>query len=328
VDDLTRWRSQFPILEETIYMISNSLGAMPKGAARGLAEYAATWATRGVRAWEERWWNMPREVGDSIGAIIGAPSGSVSMHENVTTAHMVVLSCFRPTASRRKVVCLGADFPSLIYLFREQTAFGYELEIVPMEPDLTVNVDRLLASIDSSTLLVAMSHVFFRTSLVMDPVPVVARAREVGAHVVLDVYQSAGIYPLDVGALEVDFAIGGCLKWLCGGPGNAFLYARPELFGTLRPAFTGWLAHREPFRFSTEGLERRSDAMGMMNGTPSIPAYHAALAGLEVIREVGVREDQGEVAVTDPTDAGAGGPARFSFCDAARCGSPGRDRCC
>src|SRR5438045_482268 len=128
MDDLQRWRDEFPILARTVYMISNSLGAMPRTTARHLAEYAETWATRGVRGWEDRWWEMPLEVGDKIGRIIGAPAGSVSMHENVTTAHLVALSCMRrglsSSTGRRRLVCCEMDFPSMIYLYRAQQAAG------------------------------------------------------------------------------------------------------------------------------------------------------------------------------------------------------------
>ena len=287
-DDLDRWRAEFPILERAVYMISNSLGAMPRAAADSLAEYARTWATRGVRAWEERWWEMGREVGDKVGRVIGAPAGSVSMHENVTTAVMIALSCISPKPSRNRIVCLAADFPSTIYLYREQQPLGFELTIVPAEADLTVRDERILEAIDERTAVVALSHVLFKTSTIIDPAPIVARAHEVGALVILDGYQSAGIIPVDVAALGVDFMVGGCLKWLCGGPGNAFLYTRPDVRRTLRPRFTGWFAHRAPFAFDIALLEPRDDAMAMMNGTPSIPAYYAALPGLEIIAAVGV----------------------------------------
>ena len=288
MDELERWRPEFPILERAVYMISNSLGAMPRGAADSLAEYARTWATRGVRAWEERWWEMAREVGDRVGGLIGAPAGSVSMHENVTTAVAIALSCLTPRPPRTRIVCLAADFPSTIYLYRAQEALGFELTIVPAEADLTVRVERLLDAIDERTAVVALSHVLFKTSTIVDPVPVIARAREAGALVVLDGYQSAGIIPVDVTALGVDFFVGGCLKWLCGGPGNAFLYTRPGLRRTLRPRLTGWFAHRAPFSFDTGALEPRDDAMAMMNGTPAIPAYYAALPGLEIVAAAGV----------------------------------------
>ena len=287
-DDLARWRAEFPIVERSVYMISNSLGAMPRAAAESLAEYARTWATRGVRAWEERWWEMGREVGDRVARVIGAPAGSISMHENVTTAIAIALSTIAPTASRNRIVCLAADFPSTIYLYRAHEPLGFELSIVPGEGDLTVRPERILEAIDERTAVVALSHVLFKTSTIVDPAPIVARAHEVGAPVILDGYQSAGIIPVDVGALGVDYMVGGCLKWLCGGPGNAFMYTRPDVRRARRPRFTGWFAHRAPFAFDITALETRDDAMAMMNGTPSIPAYYAAIPGLEIVAAVGV----------------------------------------
>jgi kynureninase len=176
----------------------------------------------------------------------------------------------------------------MIYLYRAQAALGIELEVVPAEADLSIDPGRFIDAIDDRTLIVCMSHVLFRSAYILDPAPIVARAHAVGAPVMLDTYQSAGIVPVDVTQLEVDFAVGGCLKWLCGGPGNAFLYTRPDLLATLKPRFTGWLSHQNPFAFDTGPVEFRTDAMRMMNGTPSIPAYHAALAGLDIISEVGV----------------------------------------
>ena len=286
--DLERWRDEFPILSRSVYMISNSLGAMPQQARANLADYAETWATRGVRGWEERWWEMPAEVGNKIARVIGAPSGTVSMHENVTTAHMVALSCLRPCGARTRIVCSAMDFPSMVYLYRAQQAAGFELVVVPAEDDLTVSTDRMLEAIDETTAVVAFSHVLFRTSYIMDADAIVRRARHAGASSILDTYQSAGIVPVDVEALGVDFAVGGCLKWLCGGPGNAFLYTRPDLLARARPSFTGWLSHEHPFDFDTGEAPLRGDAMHMMNGTPSIPAYYAALAGLDIVNEVGV----------------------------------------
>jgi kynureninase len=288
MENLERYRDEFPILSRTVYMISNSLGPMPRRTARDLAEYAETWATRGVRAWEERWWEMPAEVGNKIAWTIGAPHGTVSMHENVTTAQMVALSTIRPTASRRRLVCSAMDFPSMIHLYRAQQASGFDLHIVAAEPDLSIDTQKMIDAIDETTSVVAFSHVLFRTSYIVDAAAIVARAHRVGATVILDAYQSAGIVPLDVSALQVEFAVGGCLKWLCGGPGNAFMYTRPDVLKDARPAFTGWLSHRSPFAFETSTLQPRDDAMRMMNGTPSIPAYYAALAGLDIIQEVGV----------------------------------------
>src|SRR5438105_171186 len=204
MDDLEKWREEFPILARTVYMISNSLGAMPRRTATNLAEYAQTWAARGVRAWEERWWEMPLEIGNKIARIIGGVEGTVSMHENVTTAHLVALSCERPSGKRRGIVCSAMDFPSMIYLFRAQEANGFELRVVPGSDHFTVDTARLLDAIDETTAVVAVSHVLFRTSFIMDAAAIARRARDVGATIILDAYQAAGIIPLDVAALGVD----------------------------------------------------------------------------------------------------------------------------
>jgi kynureninase len=288
MDDLARWRSEFPILDRTVYLISNSLGAMPRAAGRALAEYADAWATRGVRAWEERWWMLAREVGDRIAGIIGAPPDTVSMHPNVTSAEMTVLSCLMPEGRRRRIVCPEMDFPSMIYLYRAHEAAGFELVVVPAEPDLTVREDRMVEAIDDRTALVALSHVFFRSSYIFDPRPIVEKAHAVGALVVADIFQAAGIIPVDVTALGVDFATGGCLKWLCGGPGNGYLYTRPGLLTTLKPRFTGWVAHAAPFDFDIHSFDRTTGAYAMMNGTPAVPALYSAIPGLDIVGEIGV----------------------------------------
>jgi kynureninase len=287
MSDLGRWRDEFPILSRSVYMISNSLGAMPRKTADYLAEYASTWATRGVRGWEDRWWEMPLEIGNRIARIIGAPPGTVSMHENVTSAHMTALSCIRPAGERTRIICSAMDFPSMIYLYRAQQRYGFDVHVVPASADLSVSTERMLDAIDRRTAVVAVSHVLFRTSYIMDAAAIAARVRDVGATMILDTYQSAGIIPLDVAALGVDIVVGGCLKWLCGGPGNAFMYTRPDRLAELKPSFTGWLSRRRPFAFDADDDAQRDDAMRMMNGTPSIPAYYAALAGLEIIEEVG-----------------------------------------
>ncbi|HSK10343.1 MAG TPA: aminotransferase class V-fold PLP-dependent enzyme [Vicinamibacterales bacterium] len=287
-DSLQRWRDEFPILSRSTYLISNSLGAMPRGVARSLADYAEAWSTRGVRAWEDRWWEMALEVGNRVAGLLGAPAGTVSMHDNVTTAQMIALSALRPAGRRRKIVCAAADFPSMIRLYRALGGFGFDLDVVPSEPDLNVREERLVEAIDEDTLAVAFSHVLFRTSYLVDPRPIVERAKQVGAVTILDVYQSAGIVPVDLTVLDVDFATGGCLKWLCGGPGNGFLYTRPELLRTVEPRYTGWLALANPFEFDIEDRALREDAMRMMNGTPPVPAFYAAIPGLEIVSGVGV----------------------------------------
>jgi kynureninase len=275
---LLDYRSEFPILEHTTYLINHSLGAMPAKVEDRVAEYARTWRERGIRAWAEGWWELPMTVGDQIGRIVGAPPDSTVMHQNVAVAEAIVLSCFRPIGDRNKVVYERANFPSVRYLYEAQP----DLNVVVCDDDCAI-VD----AIDESTLLVPISHVLFKSGEIQDVAAITERAHAMGAHVILDAYQSAGIVPLDVTALNVDFAVGGSVKWLCGGPGNGWLYIRPDLAAVLEPTLTGWQAHASPFAFEEE-MRYSSGAARFLTGTPNVPALYAATAGYDLIEQIGV----------------------------------------
>lgn len=288
VDDLLRYRSEFPILDRTTYLISNSLGAMPRGVYDAMQGYADTWATRGVRAWEERWWMLAAEVGDELGVLLNAPKGSVSTHQNVTTCQAVVASCFDFSGKRNKVVYTDMNFPSVMYFWEAHQAYGARVHMVKTDDGITVPTQRLLDAIDEQTLLVPISHVIFRSAYINDAAAIIEKAHKVGAMVVLDTFQSLGTVPVDVQKLNVDFACGGVLKWLCGGPGVAYLYVRPDLGKQLKPTLTGWTAHENPFAFEI-GQNRYTDPpYRFMNGTPHVPALEAARPGAKIIAEVGV----------------------------------------
>src|SRR6266540_3554109 len=277
--DLSAYRERFPILRDTTYLISHSLGAMPAAAEERMLEFARTWRERGIRAWAEGWWEMPVTVGDQIARIIGAPPGSTVMHQNVAVAEAIVVSCFRPVDPRRnRVVYEEGNFPSVRYIYQAQS----DLEVVVVADD-----DAIVEAIDERTLLVPITHVLFKTAEIQNVEAIVRRAHEAGAHVVLDAYQSTGIVPLDVTALNVDFAVGGSVKWLCGGPGNGWLYVRPDLADVLEPTFTGWQAHARPFGFEPE-LEYAEGVARFLTGTPNVPALYAATAGYDLIEEIGV----------------------------------------
>ncbi|HUF38767.1 MAG TPA: aminotransferase class V-fold PLP-dependent enzyme, partial [Anaerolineales bacterium] len=288
--ELLRWRSEFPILSDCVYLISNSLGAMPRSVSESLAEYAEAWGSRGVRAWEEGWWDMPVAVGDLVGRILGAPSGSVTMHQNVSIAEWIVLSALRPTAERRRVVYTSLNFPSLRYFYEAQSEI--EPVVVPSPDGIRVPTERLLEAIDESTLLVPISHALYKSGCIQDVKAVIERAHAVGARVLLDVYQTCGSVPIDVARLGVDFAAGGSVKWLCGGPGAAFLYVRPDLAARLEPRLTGWMAHSRPFAFE-ETMEYAPSIRRFLHGTPGVPALYAARCGYEIILRVGVEKIRG-----------------------------------
>ena len=276
---LLDYRSEFPILEHTTYLASHTLGPMPRRASALLAEFARMWAERGIRSWAEGWWETPMRVGDQVGRIIGAPAGSTVMQQNVAIAEAIVLSCFRPVdPARNRAVYERANFPSVRYLYQAQP----DLDVVVCEDD-----EEIVQRIDERTLLVPISHVLFKESEIQDVGEIVQRAHDVGAYVILDCYQSAGIVPLDVMALGVDFAVGGSVKWLCGGPANGWLYVRPDLAESLRPTYTGWQAHERPFAFAEE-MEYAAGAARFLTGTPNPAAHMAGTAGYDLIEEIGV----------------------------------------
>ncbi|MDP8982053.1 MAG: aminotransferase class V-fold PLP-dependent enzyme [Acidobacteriota bacterium] len=285
-DPLLRWRAEFPSLDNTVYLISHSLGAMPRRTRERLNEYADTWTTRSIRAWQEGWWEMPIAVGNLIGKVIGAGPGEVVMQPNVSVCQSIVLSCLDWTGRRNKLVSEELNFPSNLYIQRQ--SLGARVVTVPSRDGITVPLDAMLAAIDDETLLVSVSHVIFKSAFIQDLRAITRRAHEVGAMVIADLYQSAGAVPVDVRELGVDFATGGSVKWLCGGPGAGYLYVRRDLWPTLRPKVTGWMAHKQPFAFDPGPIEFADDAFRFLQGTPNIPGLYAARSGYEIIGEVGV----------------------------------------
>jgi kynureninase len=329
---LLDWRSEFPILDTCTYLISNSLGAMPRAVYERLHDYADAWATLGVRAWgqpfrqQPTWWALKGAVGDSIAPLMGAPAGSVLMHENASTANSILISALDFSDLRRdKVIISDQDFPSDVYSVTRGLPPHMQVHVVRSRDGITLDTDELLDAIDERTRLVSLSHVLFRSAYIVPAAAVVEKAHRVGAQVLLNGYHSVGIIPLDVTALNVDFYIGGTLKWMCGGPGGVFMYVRPDLLPALQPRFTGWFAHPRPFAFEVEDFSLREDSYRLANGTPAIAALYAVQPGVEIIAQVGVdairanslRQTARLIALADA----AGYPVRSPRHDAERAGT-------
>ncbi len=288
-DPLLAWRDQFPILATCNYLISNSLGAMPRGVYDKLKEFADTWARLGVRAWGAGWWDLKRAVGDQIAPLMGAPQGSVLVHENASIANAILISALNwDDDGRDTVIVSDQDFPSDLYSIQRLLPPHIRLRVIASRDGITIPTDDLLAAIDERTRLVSLSHVLFRSAYIMPVEAIIAKAHQVGAQVLLNGYHSVGIIPVDVAAMEVDFYIGGTLKWMCGGPGGVFLYVRPDLLTTLEPKITGWFAHQQPFAFDISAFQLREDSYRLANGTPGIASLYAIQPGIAVIAEVGV----------------------------------------
>jgi kynureninase len=334
VDPLLAYRAEFPILERCCYMVSNSLGAMPRGVPDRLAEYVDAWAERGVRAWAEGWWEMPVTVGDEIAPLIGAGPGEVAMVPTVTLSQVAVLTALEYSPARDGVVMTALDFPSVRYAIDQMAPrLGARVVVVPSDDGITIDVERLCAAIDGRTRLVAISHVLFRSASIMDVRRICAHAHAVGAVVSLDAYHAVGVIPVDVRAIGCDFYSGGVLKWLCGGPGGCFLWASPEMSALHAPALTGWQAHARPFAFADQ-MDYAAGAWRWLGGTPVVPALYANVEGPRVLRRVGMEgvraksmrqtarlvalADARGYAVSAPRDASArGGTVAFDVPHAA-----------
>ena len=286
---LLTFREEFPILEKTTYLVSNSLGPMPRTVPDKLAEYARDWGDLGVKAWARGWWEMPVEVGNEIAPLMNADPGEVVMMPNVSIAQSAVASAIDFSGDRDTIVMTALDFPSVLYAYHALAErFGARVVVVESDDGIGIDQERLLAAIDERTKLVAVSHVIFKSAFVHDVDAICRRAHEMGALVSLDAFHSVGILPVDVKASSVDFLTGGVLKWMCGGPGGCFLYVSPKVRDELAPAITGWQAHARPFAFE-EQMEYTSGPFRWLNGTPVIPALYAAAEGPRILRRAGMK---------------------------------------
>jgi kynureninase len=284
-----RRREEFPTLASGIHLLSHSLGPVPRGARAAMIAYTDAWERHTSEdAWATSWWELSERVGDRLAQLLGGASGSVQVQPNASIALSVVASCFDFRASKRnKIVTTALDFPSTGYVWEAQQRLGASIHVVPTDDGIIVPLERILEAIDETTCLVALSHTSYRSSYRLDARAIVERAHEVGALVLLDTYQSAGVLELKAAEWGVDFLIGGTIKWLCGGPACGYLYVRPELQNELQPRLTGWVAHAEPFAFAREMSYARG-VRRFAQGTPNIPGLHSCLAGLDIIEEVGL----------------------------------------
>jgi kynureninase len=289
---IDRHRNEFPTLASGIHLLSHSLGPVPRTARESMLAFYDAWEHHTSEdAWATSWWELSRRVGDRIARLLGGAPGSVQIQPNASIALATAASCFDfKSGARKKVVTTELDFPSMEYFWDGQRQIGAIVEVVPSADDVSVSLDRILNAIDDETCLVALAHTSYRSSYRVDVPAIVKRAHEKGALVLLDVYQSAGVVQLHATDWNVDFLIGGTIKWLCGGPSCGYLYVRPDLQRDLRPRLTGWVAHDSPFDFAHAPMRYAKSVRRFAQGTPSIPALYSAIPGIEIIESVGIAE--------------------------------------
>jgi kynureninase len=285
-DALLAYRDRFPTLAHGPYFAAHTLGPMPDTVPGALAAFARDWASQGVVAWSG-WLERIRATAAILEGLFNAPAGSVALGPNVSVLAGQVLSCFDWSGTRSRLVTTDLEFSTCDYLYRAQESLGAKVEVVSSR-NLTVELDWLLEAIDTQTALVAVTHVAFRSSALLDAAAVAARAHQVGALVLLDTYQSAGTVPVDVAALDVDLVVGGSVKWLLGGPGTGYLYAKPEVAAGLAPRMLGWFGHEAPFAFQPSPIAFAAGAGRFATGTPNVAAHLMAAEGYRIVAEAGV----------------------------------------
>ncbi len=287
-ESLLEYRKHFSALEQCVHFISHSLGCVPDRTREDLAEFYELWRTKSITAWGD-WLPEVDRAAARIEKIASAPQGTVIMHQNVSSVMAVLASCFEFAAPRNRVVYESLMFPTVSYVWQAEQRRGAECVVVPAK-DGMMDADAICAAIDERTLLVPLQHVVFATGQIQDVKKIVARAKEVGAHVILDCYQSIGTVPLDVVDLGVSFATGGSVKYVCGGPGAAWLYVRKDLIEQFAPRVTGWFGNEAPFAFTMPDQTYAETVWRYMGGTPAVAALYQSRAGQTLIGEIGVRK--------------------------------------
>ena len=287
--DLQAYREEFPVLERKAYLISASLGPVSRRAQRYLREYMDVWAEEGAPdpVWMDHIFPQMRRLKGTFADMVGADASELAITTNVSLALSTIASCLDFSGDRRRLVLSELDFPTDGHVWLAQRRRGAEVVFLESPDGLTVPLDAYEAAIDEHTAAVCINRVLYRSSTLVDAKEICRMAREKGAWSVVDDFHGAGIVPVDVHDLGCDFYTTGVLKWLCGGPGLTFLYARKDLIPRLEPAVTGWFATREPFSFDTRNLEYHPSARRLESGTPAAPIAFIAQGGLDIITEVG-----------------------------------------
>ena len=281
------WRAEFPITERLLYLNNCSLTPLPRRGEAALQEYAKTWSELGGRAWYDHWIEILDALREEFADVLGADGDEVALEPAVSAALVTIASSF-DYAKRPKVLVADIDFPTDGHTWLALAGRGVQVEFVRSPDRVGVPLELFARAVDERTALVCTGHVYYTSGYIQDVKALAEICHRKGAALVVDAYQSIGALDFDVHSSGVDFLVGGTLKWLMGGPGMAFLYARRDRIAAARPSALGWWAMRNPFDFDVEHVDLAPNARRFEYGTPAVAAAYTARAGLSLVREVGV----------------------------------------
>ena len=287
-DELLKWRSEFPTLENSAYLISHSLGAIPRNTLDSVKTFFDEWRDKSISAWYG-WLDKVDEFAGVIGDIINAPKGTVITHQNVSTLVSIIISSLRPTANRNRVVYTEMNFPTVHYNFLGHKPVGFNPVLVKSRDGIIISTEDFIKEIDERTLAVVIDYAIYKSGYIQDAKRITEAAHKFGAYSIVDAYQAVGTVPVDVQDIDCDFLVGGSVKWLCGGPGAAYMYIRKDKIKNFEPMNNGWFSQKKPFDFDMSRLDFRDDSWRFIGGTPSVISLYQAISGPTIVRDIGVR---------------------------------------
>ncbi len=259
---------------------------MPREVEDELKQYTDVWQREGVEAWHE-WFPFVDEVSGLMASLIGADAKDVTLIHNLTIGSALIASSLDFTGKRNKIVYSDLHFPTISYLWQGWSKYGARPHVIPSD-GIWTETERYIEAIDEETKLVALSHVYFRSGGLQDIKPIIDHAHKMGALVMVDSYQAAGVLPINVKALGCDILATGVLKWLCGGPGATFMYVKPELQEQFFPAIRGWLGDKEPFEFHMPNVDFAGGMHRFLTSSIQVPCLHTARPALKMFNEIGI----------------------------------------
>jgi len=286
-DNERRWREEFPITRELVYLNSCSLTPLPRSGRERIERFASEWTELGGRAWYEHWIAEYEALREDIATVLGVAADEVAIEPSVS-AGLVGIASALDYSRRPKVVVADLDFPTDGHVFHAVARRGARVEFVRSPDRVRVPLELFERAVDERTAAVCTGQVYFTTGWIQDVRALAEICHRKGALLIVDAYQSIGALPFDARASGVDYLVGGTLKWLMGGPGIAFLYARGEVAERARPSAVGWWGVMDPFAFDVEHLAYGRGARRFEYGTPAVAAIYAARAGLALLADVGI----------------------------------------
>jgi selenocysteine lyase/cysteine desulfurase len=285
-------RARFPVFREKIYLNSCSQGALSDSVRSGLDAYTTSWDKYGS-PWDI-WVDEYEKARAGFAKFLGANTDEVAILPSASAGINSIASALN-FRERKKIVLGEFEFPTMGHVWLAQRERGAQVEFVEATGD-RMPAENYERAVDDNTLIVPVTGLCFKNGWRSEVKKLVALAHRYGALVMLDDYQDCGTRPVDVKELDVDIYVAGTLKYLLGPPGLAMMYVRPELTKKLAPTISGWFAQTNPFAFDVRTLDLSPTARRFEAGTPAIPNIYAAIKGVELLQEIGLREVADQIA--------------------------------